>query len=152
MHYNLGVLEVSERRLQQAETEFRKAAQLNPNYAAALTNLGQMLETHKSFSEAANLYRKAVEAQPDYPLAHFHLGRMLLGQDKAAEAAAQFRAALQPETGQTAEIWMGLAAAQARMGQRVESRRSAERAHEVALRYGRQDVAKAVERELERLR
>jgi tetratricopeptide (TPR) repeat protein len=152
LHYNLGVLEVSEGRISQAEKAFRKAVELNPNYAAAMTNLGQMLEARKKYGEATELYRKAVAAQPDYPLARFHLGRMLLAQDKAADAAEQFRIALQPETPQTAEIWMGMAAALARQGRRGDARRAAERAKELALRYGRQELASAVDRELERLR
>lgn len=152
LHYNLGVLEVAEGRLPQAEEAFRKAVELNPGYAPALTNLGQMLETRQRYGEAAALYRRAVESQPDYPLGHFHLGRMLLGQGKAPEAVEQFRAALEPETPQTAEAWMGLAAAQAQLGRRDEARRAAERAKALAERYGRRELAQAVERELERLR
>jgi superkiller protein 3 len=152
LHYNLGVLEVGEGRIPQAEKEFRKAVELNPAYAAAMTNLGQMLEARKKYAEAAGLYRKAVETQPDYPLARFHLGRMLLGQDKAAEAVEQFRVALEPETAQTAQVWMGLAAAYARLGRRDEARQAAERAKALAVRYGRQDMARAIDGEIERLR
>ena len=152
LHYNLGVLEVSQGRIPQAEKAFRKAVELNPSYAAAMTNLGQMLEARQRYGEAASLYRKAVETQPDYPLGRFHLGRMLLGQDQAAAAVEQFRVALQPETPQTAEVWMGLAAAYARLGRRGEALQAAERAKALALRYGRQDRAKAVDREIARLR
>ena len=151
LHYNLGVLEVTERRLAAAETAFRKAVELNPGYAAALTNLGQMLETKNRYKEATQLYRRAVESRPDYALGRFHLGRMLLGQNQPAKAVEQFRAALEPEGPQTAEVWMGLFAAQAQLGKLDEAKRAAARARALGVQYGRDDLVQAIDHELARL-
>jgi tetratricopeptide (TPR) repeat protein len=52
-----------------AETEFRKAIELNPNYATAYHWLGQMfVETMNRPDESLGLYRKALELEP-YSLA-----------------------------------------------------------------------------------
>ena len=93
-----------------------------------------------------------MKSQPDYPLARFHLGRMLLGQRKPGEAVEQFRAGLEPEGPQTAEVWMGLYAAYARLDRPKDARQAAERAKALAERYGQRELALAIEQELEKLR
>ncbi|MCB1018688.1 MAG: tetratricopeptide repeat protein, partial [Acidobacteria bacterium] len=152
LHYDIGVLDVGDGRLAEAEQEFRRAVELNPAYSAAMTNWGQMLEARGAYAEAAKLYSRAVEAQPDYPLARHHWGRMLLAQGEPGRAIEQFRAALEPQTPLSAEAWLGLAAAYSVQGRRDEARKAAEQAKALAQRFGRQDLAQAVDRELERLR
>jgi tetratricopeptide (TPR) repeat protein len=50
------------------------ALQIDPNYAAALNQLGMLLRRNGNFLEAEAAYMKAVTVSPDYALAHYNLG------------------------------------------------------------------------------
>ena len=73
---------------------FRKAIQLNPNYAEALDNLGIALAAKGRFDEAIENFRQAIRINSNRPETFFHLG-MTLGQlGRTHEAVAQYREAL----------------------------------------------------------
>jgi tetratricopeptide (TPR) repeat protein len=64
--YGKGLSAAKKDKLDQAEQEFRKAAQIYPKYADAWLELGKVLEARKRDPEAREAYAKASAADPDY--------------------------------------------------------------------------------------
>jgi len=56
----------------QAETYYRRAIQLNPSYAGALVNLGNLLFLKNEFPAAINSYEKAERADPNLAIAFYN--------------------------------------------------------------------------------
>ena len=69
-----------------------------------------------------------------------------------AEAITALLKTREPQDEQTPEFLYGLSAAYARSGDRAEALRYGERARELAIEHGQQDLARAVEQDLSRLR
>jgi len=71
---------------QTAEHMFRQAIDLEPNMAAALTNLGNLVYRQGELEEAKRLYERALEHDPVQPEARYNLANLLedLGQTEAA--------------------------------------------------------------------
>jgi tetratricopeptide (TPR) repeat protein len=69
-----------------AEHLFRQAIDLEPNMAAALTNLGNMLYRQGEVDEARGLYERALEHDPNQPEARYNLANLLedIGDTEAA--------------------------------------------------------------------
>ncbi|MDQ3365630.1 MAG: tetratricopeptide repeat protein [Myxococcota bacterium] len=77
--------------LDRAETEsaehlFRQAIDLEPNMAAALTNLGNLVYRGGELEEARRCYERALEHDPNQPEARYNLANLLedLGDTEAA--------------------------------------------------------------------
>ncbi len=71
---------------QLAEHLFRQAIDLEPNMAAALTNLGNLVYRQGEVEEARSLYERALEHDPTQPEARYNLAILLedLGDTEAA--------------------------------------------------------------------
>jgi len=71
---------------QTAEHLFRQAVDLEPNMAAALTNLGNLVYRQGELEEAKKLYERALEHDPIQPEARYNLANLLedLGDTEAA--------------------------------------------------------------------
>ncbi|MBA3503401.1 MAG: tetratricopeptide repeat protein, partial [Deltaproteobacteria bacterium] len=71
---------------QTAEHLFRQAVDLEPNMAAALTNLGNLVYRQGELEEAKRLYERALEHDPIQPEARYNLANVLedLGETEAA--------------------------------------------------------------------
>ena len=69
-----------------AEHMFRQALDLEPNMAAALTNLGNLVYRQGELEEAKKLYERALEHDPIQPEARYNLANLLedLGDTEAA--------------------------------------------------------------------
>lgn len=69
-----------------AEHLFRQAIDLEPNMAAALTNLGNLVYRQGEVEEARRLYERALELDPIQPEARYNLANALedLGETEAA--------------------------------------------------------------------
>jgi len=82
---------------QEAITYYRKAIELDPNYALAYNNLGASLNEHGKYGEAIAAYRKVIELKPDPYLApaYSNLGMALADQGKYEEAIAAYRKAIE---------------------------------------------------------
>jgi tetratricopeptide (TPR) repeat protein len=80
---------------QAAVAFFRKAIELNPDYAKAYNGLGVALDDQEKYEEAVAAYRKAIELKPDYALAYRNLGNALMHQGKYGEAVAAHRKAIE---------------------------------------------------------
>ncbi|RRS33614.1 MAG: hypothetical protein OI74_07495 [Gammaproteobacteria bacterium (ex Lamellibrachia satsuma)] len=87
-HNNLGNFLQEQGRLDEAETEYRQAISLNPEFADAHNNLGTVLKNQERWNEAEPLLRRAIELQPDHFQALNNLG-VLLKEQGDLEAARQ---------------------------------------------------------------
>ena len=82
-----------------AEHLFRQAIDLEPNMAAALTNLGNLVYRQGELEEARKLYDRALEHDPTQPEARYNLANLLedLGETDLAIAELRKVCAAAPE-------------------------------------------------------
>ena len=73
-HVNLAIIEAMRHNDEAARAYLDAALALNPEYPAALNQLGQLLRRNGDFSAAEAAYLKAVTVKSDYALAHYNLG------------------------------------------------------------------------------
>ena len=90
----LGAANAGLIRLPEAEVGFRKAAELNPNYADAHNNLGVVLKDKGKLDEAIEAYQRALKIKSDYADAHYNMGVTLQDQGKLDDAIAAYQHAL----------------------------------------------------------
>ncbi len=81
------------RRLDEAETQYRKAIERDPACAAAHANLGNLLADQDRLLEACACYRAAVEHKPGFASAWNGLGTVLLRQTHFHDAIQAFETA-----------------------------------------------------------
>lgn len=91
---NFGTELLKQDRLEEAVTEFQRAIELDPGYAAARLNLGYLYDRLGRTEEAITEYRKVVELDPGNVLAHNNLGVLYDNQGRYDEAIAAFEEAL----------------------------------------------------------
>ena len=98
-HYNLGSTLLDQRRLPDALASYRRALEIQPNFAEAHCNLGIVQHQLGHLDEAVMSYRRAVEIKPDFVTAHYNRANALLQLGQLEDAAANYRRALelQPE-------------------------------------------------------
>jgi tetratricopeptide (TPR) repeat protein len=147
-HYDYGVLLALQEQWEAAAQAYRQAIAINPRHAHAHNNLGQVLERERRFDEAAAAYRQAVDSEPTFRLARLNLGRMLLALGRADEAVLELEKLTQPRDAEAPRYLFALATAYVRSGHKDEGIRWAADARRLALDYGQQDLAAAIERDL----
>lgn len=76
---------------QTAEHLFRQAIDLEPNMAAALTNLGNLVYRGGELAEARKLYERALEHDPNQPEARYNLANLLEDMGEIELAIAELR-------------------------------------------------------------
>jgi len=110
-----------------AVSEWKKAAQLNPEEAQVHNGLGVALARTGSFAEAIAHYRKALELSPEYPDAYSNLGAALAGAGRPDEAIVQFEKALElsPDYAEAHTNLGAILAKQGRIGQAIPHLRKA---------------------------
>ena len=77
-----------------AETEWREAIRLQPDYSQARMNLANFLWQHNQLGEAAYHFEYALRVRPDYALAHLNYALMLQSMGRKVEAAEHLRKAI----------------------------------------------------------
>ncbi len=99
---NYGVILKNLGKLQEAEVSYRKAIEINPDYADAHLNLGNILKDLGKLQEAELSQRKAIELNPDSAKAYSNLGSILsdLGNLKEAELSTRKAIKLNPDSAQ----------------------------------------------------
>jgi len=75
-HVELGVQYLEERKANEALQEFRRAIQLDPNYADAHFHLGTLYHTRKGYTPAIKEYEEVLRINPNYPKIHTALANV----------------------------------------------------------------------------
>ena len=98
-HYNLGVIQQSQGKLDEAAAAYQRALQLKPGFVEALNDLGNVFKLQGKLEEAGACYQQVLRWKPDYAAAHCNLGVVLhdLGQLDHAVACCQRALQLQPD-------------------------------------------------------
>jgi tetratricopeptide (TPR) repeat protein len=82
-------------RLSEAETAYRSALALDPNFVTALCNFGSLLKLTGNLAEAEQSYRNAIAIQPTLIEAHFNLSNLLQDTQRFQEAELSLRVVLE---------------------------------------------------------
>jgi tetratricopeptide (TPR) repeat protein len=69
-----------------AEAAFRRAIQIDPNFAEAYANLGSILANQNKLAEAVPNFETAIRLNPNAPEFHYMLGQVLYAQNKMSDA------------------------------------------------------------------
>jgi tetratricopeptide (TPR) repeat protein len=94
-HYGLGNALFQKGMVDEAVVQYRKALEINPDYAKACNNLGNALLQQGKVDEAIAYLQRALEINPDFADTHDILGNALLQKGNVAEAITQYQVALQ---------------------------------------------------------
>ena len=89
--HNLGIVQASARRYDEAIESFRRALAENPNDAQGLYNLGQSLGENGDFDAAIEVLGKAIRQQPAVPQIRVALGDVLIHAGDPEKAIHQYR-------------------------------------------------------------
>jgi FkbM family methyltransferase len=81
-------------KLDEAIANFEQALRLNPDYALAHSDLGNVFYLQGRHDAAVACYERAVRLKPDFAVAHNNMGAALTCLGRFEEAAAQCRTAL----------------------------------------------------------
>ncbi len=92
---NLGNVLAKQGRADEARESFRRALDIDPNYAVPHYNLGNLLARQGKLEEAAAHYQKALKIEPAYAEAHNNLGNVLMARGELGDALQHFRRALE---------------------------------------------------------
>ena len=110
-----------DKHLDRAEACYRRALELDPTLANALTNLGNLMYRRGRAQEAEQFYVRALQVDPEQPEAFYNLGFLLYERGDVAAAVLNFRRALRTDPG-FADAHFNLAMALSDLGQRDEAR------------------------------
>ncbi len=97
--HKAALKEIEKQQFAEAEILLRKAAEKDPKFAGALTDLGALLMRTSRYTEAEPFLRKALTADPKFTHALLNLGATLNHLKRFAEAVTPLRDALRSEPG-----------------------------------------------------
>jgi tetratricopeptide (TPR) repeat protein len=91
-YYNLGLSHVALNQQAQAVEAFKKAIEINRDYAEAHYNLGLLYSRDEQYAPAADEFLLALKSKPDYAEARYNLGLVYYLTDNHAGLAEQQKA------------------------------------------------------------
>ena len=151
-YYDYGVLLGLQQKWDLAIDAYRQALALNPMHPHAQNNLGQALEQQRKLADAADVYRQAVDNQPGFRLARFNLARMLIALGRPADAATELAHIVEPRDAEAPRYLFALGVAHLRAGRKAEAVKWSLEARQLALQFGQNDLAAAIDRDLAALK
>ena len=92
--YNQAVILNNQQQHEKAIAKFEQCLKLDPNYSAALYNLGLVLRQTGKVSRAQQAFRRAVSADPQMVEGHVQLAELLFAQQETEDAITAYRQAL----------------------------------------------------------
>ena len=102
--------------IDEAESLYRRALEIDPWLAIAYTNLGNICFRKSDEVQAEALYRKALEIDATQPEAQYNLGYLMLENGRAAEAINFFKGAIRSDP-RFADAYFNLAMAYEQIGE-----------------------------------
>lgn len=84
----------SDGRLDEAAQNYRQAIAINPNFAEAFNNLGNVLRKQGLFEDAEHNLKQAILKKPELANAYYNLGSIFYDQGRLSEAEENFNKAL----------------------------------------------------------
>jgi tetratricopeptide (TPR) repeat protein len=114
-------LDEDETTFDRAEACYRKAIALDPSFANAFTNLGNLRFRRGDAVEAKALFERALAIEPEQPEAWYNLGFLAFEEGDMPEAARLFRRAVDCDPGFT-DAHFNLAMTLEALGRRREAR------------------------------
>lgn len=97
--FHEGNRHLSEGDLALAQSCFRQALELVPDFSEAWANLGLLLDQSGALEQAEDCYRRAIAIAPGRAQLHLNLGAMLAGQGKFEQAHAAYSEAISRDPG-----------------------------------------------------
>jgi tetratricopeptide (TPR) repeat protein len=94
-HNNLGVALAGDGRLKEAEEQYHKSLEIDPDFSSAHINLGIALMQEGRADDAMGQFQAALKIDPNAGNAHSDLGGILFRKGQVDEAMAQFQTAVQ---------------------------------------------------------
>lgn len=85
-YLNIGLIRVDQGELDQAETAYRSALNLQPTFTQAAVNLADLYRIQGRDEDGEKTLRQALERDPQNAAAHHALGLLLIRQKKLSEA------------------------------------------------------------------
>ncbi len=130
-HHNIGVILMELGRAPEAEPEFKKALELNPNFVPAAVTLADLYRGLGRDAEAEPVLRKLLARSPSAAAAHHSLGLWLVRAGRHEEALAEFKQAadLVPESAHFGYVYAVSVASAGDRAQAVEILRDVLRRH-----------------------
>jgi Tfp pilus assembly protein PilF len=92
-HHNIGVIQMELGHAPEAEVEFKKALELDPNFVPAAVTLADLYRGLGRDAEAEPVLRSLLARAPTAAAAHFSLGLWLVRAGRHEEALAEFKQA-----------------------------------------------------------
>ena len=86
--YGKGVVAMTDRKWPSAQKNFERAVEIYPEYAAAWSDLGEVLKQQSHPKEAREAWERAVQADPKYIKPYVQLARLGLEERRPEDAAA----------------------------------------------------------------
>ena len=122
-HYLEGCrFDENESTFDRAEAAYRKAIELDPSLANALTNLGNLMYRRSRLKDAENFYVRALQIDPEQPEAFYNLGFLLYDRGEVQAAVLNFRRAVRSDPS-FADAHFNLAMALCDLGSDEEARK-----------------------------
>jgi tetratricopeptide (TPR) repeat protein len=116
-YYNLGLSHVALDQKAQAVEAFKKAIEINADYAEAHYNLGLLYSRDEQYAEAAREFLHAIKSKPDYAEARYNLGLVYYLTDNRAGLAEQQKALQDMKSKLAADLAKLMSAANSSRGQ-----------------------------------
>jgi tetratricopeptide (TPR) repeat protein len=91
--FQQGVNLAKQQNMEGAEAAFRRAIQMDPNFAEAYANLGSILANQNKLAESLPNFENAIRLKPNSPEFHYMLGQVLYAQNKMADAVESVKKA-----------------------------------------------------------
>ncbi len=168
---NLGAIHLKDANLSEAESCFRQVLTLRPDYAQAQTNYGVVLIKQARYAEAVEHLRQAIKPKSDYIAAHLNLAKIYAQLSKydlaidtyrrtiALADASSLKADRRSRRIEALSDLSGVYFESTALYKDDEKTRryalaasAAQRAFELARRYGRNDLADEIEPRLQKYR
>ena len=90
-HFDLGLLEIHQHRLEAAQQEFDANWHMNPTIPELDIIWHSFCFVQQKPQEALPLLKQVVREKPEYAEAHYSLGKLILEQGRTSEAVTEFR-------------------------------------------------------------